>query len=724
MSSVKVEVIIDRELFYNEESNFGIYSATPKNEEEALKVKLNAYGNIAIKGVVPRLEIGGNYTVKAVEKMDKRYGLGYDVESVFQEIPNSIEDQRSYLSTILTPLQVASIYEVYEGQDVIQLFRDNTFDYKKVKGFGETVYNNVKKRVIDNIELQEALVNLSKYGLTYNMVAKLVSKYGSASIVVEKIEENPYVLTEVDGIGFIKCDEYALKMGVEKDSEERVIACIKYILDEEANNGHSWVSIKSMLNKSSELLDISKKIVEGVIETLDEKSYYFDGNKIAKINLYMYESMINDHIQRILNSNKIEIKDIEDRINKAEEKQGFKYTDEQRSVLELVCKENIVVVSGRAGSGKTSILKGVKDLIDGYSMHGCALSGKASQRMIEGAEIQASTIHRMLGVNKDEFGFLHNESNPLPYNIIVLDEASMVNSYIFYSLICAIGDTSKLIIVGDIEQLEPIGAGNILKDIIESGVVPTVTLTKVHRQAMKSGILSTANEIREGKQFNSSDDYENRVIGELKDLHFKPFVKSESVFNAIIKSCKQYSQKKNIDIMNFQVIVPLKNKGNISTKNLNIELQKIFNPDLKPTIKRGLYEFKEGDKIIQSGNNYDEGVFNGTLGIIDRIDTSRKTMIINFIGVGEVEYNQEKLSQIDMAYALTIHKTQGSAFENVIIGLDYSAYVMLSRQLVYTAITRASKLCILSCENKALRHAIKTNKSSKRNTFLKEMLAK
>jgi exodeoxyribonuclease V alpha subunit len=729
---IEIEVQIKEMVFprYGKESDFKIYGALPCNEEdiEIHDLKFNSYHNITLNGIMPNLEVGSRYKARLIEKKHPKHGVGYEVQSIFQDVPKSVDEQKAYLMTLLTENQVNNIYQVYEGQDVIQLMKDNTFDYNLVRGLGEATYNGIRTKVLGNLELQEALVALSQYGLTYSIVSKLVKKYGSARMVVDKIEQNPYVLTEVDGIGFVKCDAYALSMGVEPESEFRIEACINHILNEEADsNGHSWVSRQSLIKKATELLSIDQFIVDAYIEDYEGSKLYITEERVAKRNLYNYEKWIFESVKRLLSQKPKEITELEAKIDKAEGELGFKFTDEQRDAIRTAVKENVIGLTGKAGTGKTTILKGIVSVLkqagDFKSFYACALSGKAAQRIKESTKLEASTIHRLLGWNQETGGFGHDFENPLPEGVDILDEASMANSYIFNALTSAIRTGSKFVIVGDIEQLEPIGAGNIFKDMILSESIPTAYLTQVHRQAMMSGILSTANQIREGVQFNDQDNYENRVIGELKDLHFKPYKKAETVKKAIIQACEQYRDHyKEFDLLNFQVIVPLKSRGEICTKKLNVELQQIFNPDIKPALNRNGYDFKVGDKVIQQGNNYDVNVFNGTLGIVSNIDTVKKEITIDFQGSGSVKYNQEDMGQIDMAYALTVHKVQGSQFDVVIGGIDYSSYVLLSRQLVYTLLTRASKLCILAVENDALRHAIRTDKSSNRNTFLKEML--
>lgn len=778
---IEVEVIADRELYYNMDTNFGIYGVMLKNfTEDYAKVKINAYGNITIKGSMPRLDIGQVYKVKAEEvetmyKGEKQYQ--YITKMVSQDLPTSLSDQKAYLLAILTPLQVQAIYDAYEGEDVIQLFIDGTFDYRKVHNFGEVVYERVRRKILDNLDIQQALVELTPYGVSYNAIITLIAHYNnSASILVQNIKENPYLLTVVNGFGFKKVDGIAIATGIEPESPHRILACMEYILDEYANSdGHCWIKKDKLIKDAVKLLKIDKKHIVDMINKEANKEnnskFKIDNERIGAMSYYLYEYGIYENVKRLLGKkfgNFIEPKEavsidygmpmpdtddkdlklerpieigfsdaeIEARIKIAEEKQGFVYTDEQRRAIEYACKYNMVIIDGKAGTGKTSVLKGVLNVLGSHSYETCALSGKASQRIMESTGFKSKTIHRMLGWNPMDGGFAHNAFNQMPVRVCVIDEMSMNNNYIFFSVIQAIYDGAKLILLGDTEQLEPIGVGNVFKDLIDSGMIPHVTLTQVHRQAMKSGILSTANLVREGIQFVNDGDYENKVLGELKDLHVRPYASSDKTYDSIIKLCTQFAKKKGSDLMEFQVITPLKKRGKLSVENLNRAMQEIFNPDEndeKESIERNGYKFREGDKIIQNGNLYrstdgegnDTGlpdIFNGTMGLILSVDKENKKMMIHFQGVGITEYVDKEISRIELAYASTVHRTQGSQFETVVFAMDYSAYKLLTRQLVYTALTRASKLCVAIFELEAMRHAIATNKASRRNTYLEELL--
>lgn len=715
---IEIRLTPEKQLFYG--NDFGVYACST---EQKHLVKLNTYGNFVINGQMPQLVIDKEYKVKLKESYHKKYGQTYEVVSVHQELPTTIASQHSYLRSVLSESQAELLIGSFPDADIIGLIKNNALDYKSVKGIGKKTYDKIKEKIVDNFEIQEALVELSQYGITYKMIKKLIAHFnGSAALVVQKVKENPYVLCEVNGLGFLKVDEYALRMSIVKDSPYRIDAAIEYTLQQEESNGHCWIGLNKMQTQLCEITGLESFIIQ--MHSYDNPKFHVTDARIGFKKTFDYEKRIRDCLLKLIDgSGNFKVDDVEKKIQSAEEERGIIFTDEQRKAITESINNNVIIISGKAGTGKSTILRGIMTVLNGCTYETCAFSGKASQRIVESTGLTSKTIHRLLEF-KPQDGFMYKTGNPLPQNIIVLDEASMVNTYLFYSLISAIEKGTKLIILGDTEQLPPIGAGNILKDMIESGVVPIVELTQVHRQALKSGILLAANHVREGQQITENECTDNKVVGELKDLYIIPKQSGQDIIDYIRNICVKI--KNTVDIMDFQVIAPMKTRGMLGTKNLNVMLQGIFNPEDKPSLKRNGYDFKVGDKVIQCGNNYEageNGIFNGTLGMIEEIDVEEKEVGIKFAGNDElVCYSQDDLDQIDMAYALTVHRTQGSQFKHVIFALDYASYVLLSRQLIYTALTRASEKCVLVCENKALRHAINKNDSSKRNTYLRELL--
>lgn len=622
-------------------------------------------------------------------------------------------------------------------------------------GIGEATLSKIKEKILSNEKYQRAIVQLTgDFDIPYSAVKRLSDKYGSPDILLDKINLNPYILTEVDGFGFKKVDEIALKMGVAKDSSHRILSCVEYLLHEESNNGHCWMKLTKLITESIKLLELTISTVKEVITNEENmKKYEIDG-KLIYLKAYLkYETEIRNNIQRLLNANfEYEVNNLDEVIATVEEEQGFKFTDEQIQGIHDAIKYNVLIINGKAGTGKTSVIKGIVTVLQtikkpvelsessvifdepmevGLEYATCALSGKASQRIQESTGLESFTIHRLLGYHP-VFGWAFNEENHLPKDVVILDEASMVNSELFYYVLRAIKDGAKLIITGDTAQLEPIGVGNVLVDLLESNKVPKVELTIVHRQAQKSGILSCANMVREGRKFLSNKDYGHDKLGELKDLWTFTTNSGDEVYDRTMKIVKKYFADK--DLLEWQVIVPMKTRGKNCAKSINEALQKMLNQDpeyvdAKEKIERKNATFLEGDKIIQNGNNYDLNLYNGTIGVIKYIDSTViengemvGEIVVDFEGLGEIRLKKSDMSQIDLAYAITIHKSQGSQWKFVIFAMDYSSYILLNRQLTYTAMTRASKMLLMPAELKAVQFSIETNKSTNRQTFLPLLL--
>lgn len=746
MSDEQFEIVVipQRRLFpkpFAEYNDFGIFGVEVVDSENWDLIDLNPYGNITIKGGMPDLQIGKQYTAMVCRKKDPRFGLGYEVVNgqIYMKMFTTREEQVTFLSSILSEFQTNALTAAYPDGNLVDLIKEDKLDLATVKGIGEATLAKIKDKILANEKYQRAIITLTgEFGIPYSAVKRLSDKYGSPDMLIDKINENPYILTELDGFGFKKVDEMALKMGVAKDSKNRIVSCAEYVLSEESGNGHCWMKLTRLINESIKLLELSiDSIKEALITEAKSQRYVVDEdeNIIYLREYHKYELQIKENVFRLLNAKfEHKVENLDSIIAHVEEKQGFKFTDEQKTAIVYAIEHNILIVNGKAGTGKTSVIKGIVEVlrtIQGLEYATCALSGKASQRIQESTGLDAYTIHRLYGYNP-QLGWMYDEYNHLQKDIIILDEASMVNSELFYYVMRAIKDGAKLIITGDTAQLEPIGVGNVLVDLLESNKVPKVELTIVHRQAQKSGILSCANLVREGKKFIGNKDFGYQRLGELQDLYLYAYEDGDKVFNQVMGIAKKFGTG---NILDFQIIVPMKTRGKNCAKNINEACQKLFNQDPENVDPRNKIEkknvtFLEGDKIILNGNNYDKGVFNGTIGIIKYIDSSYVNkdgeatgeIVIDFEGVGDIRFTKSEMNRVDLAYAITVHKSQGSQWKYVVFAMDYSSYVLLNRQLTYTAMTRASKALFMPVELKALQFSIETNKSTKRQTFLPEML--
>ena len=432
-----------------------------------------------------------------------------------------------------------------------------------------------------------------------------------------------------------------------------------------------------------------------------------------------------------------EYADWEDRIKRQEALQGWGFTEDQKTGIRMALENNIMYSTGGAGVGKTSLVGGVLKVIGKHSFAQAALSGRAASRMQEITGEEGYTIHRLLGFPCREEGarngFFFHQDNKLQKDIYIIDEISMIGLELFYYLIRAIPSGAKVLLIGDYGQLESIGSGNIAYDILHSDSIPSILLTKIHRQAAKSGIISESLKIRQGIQLVEEDWTGDEIRGDLQDLRIKCFLDKSNTYYEVLKAFSAELEKEDFNILNTQIIVPIKTRGQCNTYELNNAIQELYNPNSASkkeatSYRNGkLYILRVGDKVINRVNNYktDPPIYNGNIGILKRFDVNddmKEVMIINFVGIGEVELISEYWNNIELAYALTCHSVQGSQFEYVIIGLDFDSYTLLTKELVYTAITRGMKRAMLIAQTGALRMAISQEGVSNKQTHLQECL--
>lgn len=745
--SIKLKVRVDHKRYYDMNSMWGVFGVIPLTNKEKIET-LDERGVFAITGNTPELTIGEEYDIEITPSYNKKYGKGYEFVMVAANRPETIKEQQDYLEMMVTEKQFEEIMKVYPNHKVLDLMEEGKFDYTDMKGIGKATYERIKKYVFSNMEIQEALVALKDLDVTFKAVKNLIDHFNNATTLVQVVEEDIYQLCQVKGFGFRKVDGFAMNRGDSPTSEKRLLAGLRYTLEQDADKGDSWMKVSKCKSSLTELLEINRGYIDDIIEEIEkiDKTIYIDEDRIALRNNYFYEYNFLDGLLNMIKSpveTKMDANVIEEKIDNLENENGFEYTDEQRKAIEKAVNNNVLVINGKGGSGKTSVVKGIIDILSEYSYMTVALSGKASF-VLKRNGLLAQTIHKtLMEVKEDENG----EMLPLRYDIIVIDEASMVNNQLFYSVIESVKKGAKLILVGDNGQLPAIGTGAVFDNLIKYGhnkAIPRQELTKVHRQAQKSGILSVANTIREGEQVNSPYSKNTEVYGELKDMVVIPTDKETNIKDIILDTAER---NKNKNIFDFQVITGRVDSGDISVKNLNIEIQKIFNDISKPSVSRNGYEYREGDKVIQNGNNYEArvhkeinefdeseeeettAVFNGTVGQIIEIEFDKNPkrkahdIIIKFEDVEEpVRYNVQDLDQISLSYAITVHKSQGDSIKNVVFAFDGASYMLLSREFIYTGITRAKEGCIMIADNRMLHMGVKKVSSGSRRTFLKDKL--
>lgn len=717
--------------------DFRIYEVLP-SEEALKKMYPNKYGKYTIKGDMPELDASKKY-MATLEAVEDNYGKGYNVKLIYEKELETQEEMRDFLSTILTEKQATAILDAYPYTEIIDLAKEGKLDHNKIKGVGEATIDKVINKIVEGEKFKKSIIHLTvKYGIPYKSIKKLSEEYKSPELLIKAIDENPYVLLKVNGFGFKRVDAIALKSGIDPKSAIRMKAGIVYVLNEKANEGHTYTRTLDVLRSMLKELMLKKNDVLPYLSVGDYDEYQVSKNNIYLKKYYNFEKEISENIARILEGEsvvQVNEEDFAKRVEEVEKIQGFNFVEEQLEAIRKSIKHNVLVVNGKAGTGKTSVIKGISKVLNAngdYSYNACALSGKASLRIEESTGLNASTIHRMLGYSPNG-DWIYTKFNPMESDIVIVDESSMVNSELFYRIVTAIPTGAKLIIVGDVGQLESIGAGAVLNDLITSELIPTAELNNVHRQALESGSLSTANHIRDngslGKVGANLVEGLNK-IGKNQDLWLFNSPLEKDMVRTAVSICKKYKG----DIMDFQIITPLKKKGNVSVAKMNSIAQKLFNkspddvPESEKAIRKNGTVIMEGDKVIvNSGNLPEKNVYNGSMGILEVLDLNNpnkklRGVTINFENIGNVFLTKDEFSTVELGYAISTHKSQGSEWDFVLLMINGNSSMLHSSEMLYTAMTRVKKHLFLISDKKTLYSCASKSKGRKRKTFLKTFL--
>ncbi len=765
---VKLEARLNRILFpkYPEilgrDNTYGIVSWYPMLILEG-EVETDNWGNIIVKGdyeeeIDPKLD----YTIIAKEVIDPQRGKQYELMFIGHLMDLSkVSNQKAFLKTILTDNQIIEMFKVLENP-LATIEAHDVESLKKVNGIGSYIANCIIERFENNRDNCEVYLELDEYGLTPKFIQKLIKQYKNPHTVVEIVKKNPYRLSfDVEGIGFKTADAIALKTGISETSPERIKAYINFILEDLAQKGNSWTTsgdltayIFDEFGGKDNILEVYRdeegnitgNNIGQAIDELQEKGIIVVEDNTNKSNRRVYlkkyynlEKVIADNLKRIANApNNFKYDNWEEILKQQENNQGWKFTDEQRTGIKLGLDNQVCFITGGAGTGKSSLVSGILESLKDYSFAQTALAGKASARLQEVTGKEGFTIHRLLGYKPPE-GFFYNEDNPLPYDIIILDEISLVGGEIFLSLVKAIADGTKLIILGDMGQLESIGCMNLAFDMYNSKFVTTVELTKVHRQAQKSGVITASQKIRNGEPVLDKRFKGEVTVGELQDMHFDIEDTTSTTRERTMKWFKEkYNSDLVNDIMDIQILSPCKDRGDASVFNLNLDVQEYLNPqdstknEIKVSISKDKFFYlREGDKVMCIKNNYKirgkekEGVFNGWCGILKTVDTYTgfHEVYIPMIDDTMIFSTSDLINGVILGYASTVHKYQGSSAKVVIGAFDNTTPPnMRTKELLYTLWTRAEKDCVMVAQNSALYEAASNSGVSDKNTFLVELL--
>lgn len=744
-------------------NNFGIVSWNPIDVIEG-EPHIDSWGTIVVKGnYEEKIEYADDYIIIAKEVHSQYRGLQYDLLYFAKNLDLSkVKNQKAFLKTFLSDIQIKEMYKVLDNP--LEVIKEHDIEsLKKVHGVGDYIANCIIERFEENRDNCELYIELDKYGLTPKFIQKLVKKYSNPQKVIEIVKNNPYQLSfDVEGIGFKTADDIALKGGIKRTDPDRIKGYINYILNEQAQEGNSFITsgeltsfIFEEFGGKENILEVYKDENDNIIgNNINEAIKGLKDNGIIQIEenesksqrrvyltkYYRLEEEIAKHLKRIAKAeNKFKYDDWEEILKQQEIKQGWTFTEEQRTGIKLGLDEQVCFITGGAGTGKSSLVSGILESLKNYTFAQTALAGKASARLQEVTGEEGYTIHRLLGF-KPPYGFTFNEDDTLTYDIIILDEISLVGGEIFLSLLKAIPNGTKLIILGDMGQLPSIGCMNLAFDLYNSNFITTIELTKVHRQAQKSGIITDSLKLRNQIPVLDKNFVGEVVHGELQDMYYDISDTTESTRSKVMKWFKEkYDSEIVKNIMDIQILCPCKDRGDSSVFNLNLDIQNYINPpspDKKEIVvkqsKDKSYTLREGDKVMCIKNNYKvmgehkTGVFNGWCGILTEItDYGFHKVYIPMIHDTMIFSTSDLINGVILGYASTVHKYQGSSARIIIGAFDNTTPPMMrTKELLYTLWTRAEKECITVAQNTALYNATKTSGVINKNTFLVELLDK
>lgn len=744
--------VITRKCLFNS-PDFKIYSCEPSfdNISEIQQLKTNSYGGVTIKGNFQELDIDCGYTVRGVAVEDKKYGYGYTVQNIRRDVPNTIETSRQFLLSVITEQQTETLLAVYP--DIVsRIVNDDLdgIDLNKTKGIKEYTFDVIKRKVIENFKLAELV---EEYGGVFSLaiIRKLYDTYPSIEKIRDNLVENPYeCLCKLGGIGFKSADELLLKL--EKESKERVKqgkkpiiqfscdlissyqrmkSCIVFLIEQSESEGNTYIDGRELHIQCKE---IAPEAIHNFADVLkNEEDIHFDKNnaKVAKVYTYNTEKYIADCIKEGLTVKNVWNVDY----TKYYKVDDFELSDEQKQTCKNVCENTITILVGNGGSGKSFSTKALINLLSDNNKHALLLAptGRASKVLADYANHPASTIHRGLGF-KPPKTWNYNEEMKLDCDIVILDEFSMVDIFLFRHLLEAIDFTkTKLLLIGDDAQIPSVSCGNLLHDFLNAGNIPTVRLTKIFRYG-KGGINTVATDIRTGKPSFEKNCSDTQIIGDDKGFVYTP-ISQEKAINYIVRLYKKLLEK-GIDKNDILILVS-QNVGDYGTQRINKRIQFEVNPESSKYVKYGETEYRVNDLVIQCVNNYksyiytqygcnDEKTFisNGEIGkIVDVVnDMGEYGLVVDFGNKNLIFIPKSQLGSIKLAYAISLHKSQGGQARYIIVFAPKAHSYMLNSNLLYVGVTRAKEKCILIGELETYNRSIKKKENLARNTFMCELL--
>ena len=705
---VTLEGTVERVVFSNPENSYTVAMIKPADALPHSKVEHTIVGNLGEIQPQEVVQLRGEWI------SDKRYGRQFKVHSYTAVLPSSVAAMEKYLGSGL----IKGIGKTY-AKALVEAFGTETFDViendperlRGVKNIGPKRFDMIVKGWHEHRTMREIMLFLQQYDIPQGFAARVYRFYGEDAI--EQIRKNPYQLAlDVRGIGFKSADVVAQKLGIPPDSIERCKAGVYFLLQDMAGQGHTFYPADPLITKACEMLQVeSALVVEGinglkaqghiVLEVLPDET-----RAVFLSNLHRNESDTAEHLDRLLCTGKLFASiNGEESVAAFQEKYKFKLAENQKVAVLDALKGGVQVITGGPGTGKTTLIRAILNILvqQGISVVLAAPTGRASKRMQELTRTPASTIHRLLQFSPQEGKYLRNPQNPIRSDFLIIDESSMIDVTLANALLRAVSSTSSVIFVGDVDQLPSVGPGNFLQDMIRSGVVPVVRLNEVFRQAQSSLIVTNAHRVNQGLPPSFTGDDGG---GGKRDFYFFDAETPEQALETIRDLVRnRIPTKFGFDARDDIQVLSAMHRGVVGAQNLNKELQSVLNPGTAG-VERGGALYRAGDKVMQTANDYDKDVYNGDIGVIASIDREEQQVKVNFDG-RLVNYDFQELDALELAYCVTVHKSQGSEYKAVVIPVHTTHYVMLQKNLLYTGITRGKKLVCLVGQKRAVLMAVK-----------------
>lgn len=711
---------------------------TYTNEENGYTIaRLKVYGQRDLVTVVGNLVApmpGEIIRMKGEWINHPKYGEQFKIVQYQTTVPASVYGIEKYLGSGLIkgigPVMARRLVKSF-GKETLDVIENEIDKLMEVDGIGKKRIEMIRKAWTDQKEIREVMVFLQSHGVSSGYATKIFKQYGNDSIAI--VKQNPYRLaTDIFGVGFVTADRIAAQLGFSKDSELRAEAGILYVLNQLSDDGHVYSPYELLVSKCQEILQVDRDLIVTalgtiafdkriVTEDLNENPEEFrENNKAVYLaKFHLSETSIATRLKTLIHSPKSVRKiDTEKAIEWVQKELSIALAPRQIDAIKCAVESKVMVITGGPGTGKTTIIKAILRIFEKLRANIllAAPTGRAAKRMNEATGREAKTIHRMLEYSLQKGGFQKNDEHPLECDLMIIDESSMIDTILMHHLLKAIPPDATFILVGDVNQLPSVGAGNVLNDIISSGSVAVVELNEIFRQAKESLIVVNAHKINNGVMPSL------KPSGPSDDFYFVEQEDPEEALKTIVDlTTDRIPRRFGFDpIDDIQILTPM-HKGTVGAGNLNVELQKALNPSQEALVTGGRI-FKVDDKVMQIKNNYDKEVFNGDIGRVTRIDRENQELTLSFDGGRDILFEFTDLDEIVLAYAISVHKSQGSEYPAVVIPILTQHYALLQRNLIYTGITRGKNLVVVVGTKRALAIGVKNDRTQKRYTYLKNRL--